>query len=97
MLAAITLVGATTVVMLVATRRHAPAASFLVPHFLAFSPLLIFWLGAVLRRPLQWPARITFAGLAVFGAVVAIAGARSPVTQVDLPAVELASRKAVRN
>ncbi len=80
MLAAITLVGSITIVMMAAARQQpSDDRMFGVQWFVVFLPLMFFWLGAILRRDLSRGLRITVAVFASISALVSIAGARQPL------------------
>jgi hypothetical protein len=82
MLAAVSLVGTTTVVMMVAARGNAvDGRMFGVEWFVAFIPLLLFWTGAVIRRELSGWQRWAIAGLTAIGIVFSVAGARNPLPE----------------
>lgn len=91
MLAAITFVGATTVVMIVAARRGAVNGwMFGVQWFVVFLPLICFWLGAVLRRELSKRALWTLTAACGLSVLISVAGALQP-----LPSVPYRSNTAV--
>jgi hypothetical protein len=80
MLAAITFVGSIAVIMTASTRdRGFDGSQFAVQWFVVFSPLLMFWLGAVIRRDLHPRLKFAIALLAIFGITVSILGARTPL------------------
>jgi 4-amino-4-deoxy-L-arabinose transferase-like glycosyltransferase len=83
MLAAITFVGAVTIVMLVSTRDAGlDGRMFAVKWFVVFAPLVMFWLGAVIRRSLGWQLKLTLVMLGLIGTVATVAGARNPMPTV---------------
>jgi 4-amino-4-deoxy-L-arabinose transferase-like glycosyltransferase len=88
MLAAITFVGSLTIVMLVGTRdAFLDGRMFAVKWFVVFAPLLMFWLGAVIRRPMGWQLKTTLAALGTIGLIASIAGARAPMPGVPYQGV----------
>jgi hypothetical protein len=91
MLAAISFVGATTVVMIVAARRGSVGGwMFGVQWFVVFLPLVCFWMGALMRRELTKRALWTLVATCGVSVVVSVAGALQP-----LPAVPYRSNSAV--
>jgi hypothetical protein len=77
MLAATVLVGVITVVMLSGARGVSrDAGTFAVPAFVVFTPMLLLWCGAVMRRPLVGTARWWLIGAATVGLVMTVVGAR---------------------
>lgn len=80
MLAAISFVGATTVVMLVASRQGSVGGwMFGVKWFVVFLPLICFWLGAVMRRALPGRIRWALVGVCALSVMVSVAGALQPL------------------
>lgn len=80
MLAAISFVGATTIVMIVASRQGSVGGwMFAVQWFVVFLPLICFWLGALMRRELSKQAMWVLAGACALSVLVSLAGALQPL------------------
>lgn len=80
MLAAITFVGATTIVMIVAARRDSVGGwMFGVKWFVAFLPLICFWMGAVMRREYSKRVKWSIGTACGLSLLVSIAGALQPL------------------
>ena len=84
MLAAITLVGMTTIIMLVASRRQGIGGwMFGVQWFVVFLPLLAFFAGAVLRRDMSTRTGWAVTAAAALSVIVSLAGAGWPLPTND--------------
>ncbi len=91
MLAAISFVGATTIVMIVAARHGSVGGwMFGVQWFVVFLPLICFWMGAVMRREMSKRGGWILASACAISVLVSIAGALQP-----LPVVPYRSNTAI--
>ncbi len=80
MLAAISFVGSTTIVMIVASRRGSVSGlMFGVQWFVVFLPLICFWMGAVIRREMSKRTAWVLGATCGVSVLVSIAGALQPL------------------
>ena len=80
MLAAVTFVAAITIIMMSATQpSRLDGSMFALTSAVTLLPLMMFWLGALLRRPFSAPVRVTLIALGSMSVFISFAGARGPM------------------
>lgn len=80
MLAAVTFVGAVTIIMIAATHpSRLDGSTFALSPAVAILPLLMFWLGALLRKRHSALTRVAMIALGSTSIFISLAGARGPI------------------